>query len=302
MTILFRKYQHPDDYQKISDFLIIHHQTGNLDGNWIQPAWEYMHFHSLLDQTSLEKIGIWEVNERIVAVAHYEWRLGEAFFQFHPAYRNLRVEMLNYAEENLASAAGKDGAKTLCAYINDFDHEFIALVKARGYEQDFEATRPLYCFNISDPIPSLTLPEGFRLTNLAEEPDWAKVHRALYRGFNHPDDPSMTDEDLEDRRRMFDTPTARRDLKIAVSAPNGDFVAFCGMFYEPANKFAYVEPVATDPHYRRLGLGKAAVLEGIQRCAGLGAEIAYVGSDQEFYKSLGFNKVYNSECWIKRWL
>ena len=98
---------------------------------------------------------------------------------------------------------------------------------------------------------------------------------------------------------MFDTPSGRRDLKIVVVAPNGDFVSFCGMFYEPSRHFAYVEPVATDPTYRRLGLGKAAVLEGIRRCGLLGASTAYVGSDQEFYQAIGFTKVFNSECWMK---
>jgi len=48
-----------------------------------------------------------------------------------------------------------------------------------------------------------------------------------------------------------------------------------------------------------MGLGKAAVLEGIRRCGELGATVAYVGSDQEFYKALGFSKVFTSECWIK---
>jgi len=72
------------------------------------------------------------------------------------------------------------------------------------------------------------------------------------------------------------------------------------MWYEPTNRYAYVEPVATDPDYRRMGLGKAAVLEGIRRCVGLGAMVAYVGSDQEFYKSMGFKVIYTSECWLKR--
>lgn len=44
----------------------------------------------------------------------------------------------------------------------------------------------------------------------------------------------------------------------------------------------YVEPVATDPDYRRMDLGKAAVLEGIRRCGELGAEVAYVGSVKDF--------------------
>lgn len=80
---------------------------------------------------------------------------------------------------------------------------------------------------------------------------------------------------------------------------HGELAAFCGMFYEPTHRYAYVEPVATDPAYRRMGLGKAAVLEGIRRCAELGAQTAYVGSVLEFYLALGFKKIYTSECWVK---
>ncbi len=159
--------------------------------------------------------------------------------------------------------------------------------------------RPMASFDIRDPFPPITLPQGFRLTSLAEDCDWAKVHRVLWRGFNHEGDPPMTEEELEDRRKMFDTPKARRDLKIAVEAPDGSFVAFCGIFYEPTNRYAYVEPVTTDPDYRRRGLGRAAVLEGIRRCGELGATVAYVGLNQAFYLSMGFEVIYTSECWEK---
>jgi predicted N-acetyltransferase YhbS len=71
------------------------------------------------------------------------------------------------------------------------------------------------------------------------------------------------------------------------------------MFYEATGRFAYVEPVAVDPTYRRLGLGKAAVLEGIRRCSTLGATVAYVGSDQQFYRSIGFREAYNTGCWLR---
>ena len=42
--IAFRPYHGADDYQRISDFLITNHQPGNADGNWLEPAWEYMHY------------------------------------------------------------------------------------------------------------------------------------------------------------------------------------------------------------------------------------------------------------------
>jgi len=140
------------------------------------------------------------------------------------------------------------------------------------------------------------LPEGFRLKSLADDNDLRKIHRVLWRGFNHEGEP---DEDLEGRRKMQSGPNFRHDLTIVVEAPDGNFVSFCGMWYEKTNRIAYVEPVATDPDYRRMGLGKAAVWEGIRRCGAEGATVAYVGSDQEFYHAIDFNTLHYRNCWTK---
>lgn len=299
MKLTFRNYQYPGDYQKVSEFLIKHHQPGNLDGNWLEPAWEYAHFHPLLDISCLGKFGMWQKSGEIISIVHYGWYLGEAFFQFHPGFHHLRAEMLDYAEAALTRLDPETGRRYLCAYVNDNDLPFLDLVRERGYEKDAEETQPIYKIKNPPDFAPIRLPQGFRLTNLKEECNWEKVHRMMWHGFDHGDDPPMNAEELESRRRMFMTPKARLDLKIVISAPNGDFTAFCGMFYEPTGKYAYVEPVATVPEYRRFGLGKAAVLEGIRRCAELGAEITYVGSDQAFYKSMGFTKVHNTEGWVK---
>ncbi|MDX9992686.1 MAG: hypothetical protein RBS68_11655 [Anaerolineales bacterium] len=53
MTISFRNCQHPADYQCISDFLIANHQPGSQNGNWLKPAWEYMHYHPALQPERL---------------------------------------------------------------------------------------------------------------------------------------------------------------------------------------------------------------------------------------------------------
>jgi ribosomal protein S18 acetylase RimI-like enzyme len=299
MSIIFRHYKSLKDYQAVNDFLIACHRPKNDDGNWLQPAWEYMFAHPYLDRTSLGKIGIWEEHGAIVGVAHYESRLGEAFFEFHPNHRHLSVEMLDYAERNLAGTS-QNGQKILHAFINDMDGEFTSLVKERGYDKNDEESRVMCQFVLPNPFPPIRLPNGFGLTSLAEECDWAKVHRVIWRGFNHEGEPPAGDKALQERRMLFDTPTAQRDLKIAVRAPNGNFVAFCGMFHESKNHFAYVEPVATDPDYRHMGLGKAAVLEGIRRCGLLGATVAYVGNDLPIYRAIGFKNLYISQCWEKK--
>ncbi len=299
MEIKTRQYTHQEDYRKISEFLNKYYLPGNKDGNWLEPSWEYALYHPLLDDEHTTKWRIWENEREIVSFAHYEWHLGEGFFEFHPDFHHLYPEMLDYAEENLIGASRKDGRKFLCAYINDYNQPFLNLVQKRGYEQDHSETRPLYSFSDTEKLKEITLPDGYSLISLADECNWSKVHRVLWRGFNHPGEPPIGEDELVSRQKMFDTPKARRDLKIAVKAPNGDFVAFCGMFFEDQHQYGYVEPVATDPDYRRLGLGKAAVLESVRRCIDLGAKEVFVGSDQQFYQSIGFKKEYTTEAWIK---
>jgi len=98
---------------------------------------------------------------------------------------------------------------------------------------------------------------------------------------------------------MQSGPHFRHDLSIVVKAPNGEYASYAGLWYEPENHTACVEPVATDPDYRRLGLGRAAVLEGIRRCAAEGAEIAFVGSEQPFYSAIGFHPIVRHLRWTK---
>jgi len=289
-----------EDFSRVSDFLITHYLPKNSDGNWLQPAWEYMHTHPFLDENSLDKIRIWEENEEIVAVAHYESRLGEAFFQTHPGFAALKPEMLEYAERSFKGTT-KEGKPYLHVFVNSFDDALKSLVISKGYVRVKTEDRPLAMMRIPDPFPKITVPDGFVVKSLADENDLCKINRVLWRGFNHPGEPPEDDEDIENRRKMQSGPNFRKDLTIVIEAPSGNFVAFAGLWNVPQNNYCYVEPVATDPDFRKMGLGKAAVLEGIRRCGEDGTKVAYVGSDQMFYQKLGLRKIFTSECWKKVW-
>lgn len=296
MTIAERQYTGQKDFDKVGEFLIRHYKPDNQDGNWFQPTWEYMHSHSMCDTEALHKIRIWEDDTEIVAVVHYESSLGEVFFQVHPAYHYLKTEMLDYAEIHLLGTA-KDDTNYIHVFVNDFDTALTNLVSSRGYTLKADWARPISKFAIPDQFPTISVPDGFMLRSLADDNNLMKVDRALHRGFNHEGEPDGTG--IEGRKQAQSVPNYRKDLQIVVEAPNGNFVSYSGLWYEPVNKIAYVEPVATDPDYRRMGLGRACVWEGIRRCAELGATVAYVGSDQEFYKAIGFKVLYKSQCWIK---
>lgn len=297
MAPALRQCAGPADFPAISAFLYELYRPDNADGNWLQPTWEYAYTHPWFDDASVGRIGIWEDGGAIVAVALYELRLGEAFFNVRPGYERLKPEMLRYAEQRLAGE-GEDGALRLAAYINDWDAGFEAEARARGYAHAPDGDRPMSQLAIPAGFAPPGVPAGFRLLSMADENDLAKADRVLWRGFDHPGEPPA--DGPAGRARMQSGPHFRTDLTIVVAEPGGAFVAFAGLWLDHVNRIAYVEPVATDPDYRRLGLGRAAVLEGVRRCGALGASVAYVGSTQPFYQSMGFRHLFTARCWQRR--
>jgi predicted N-acetyltransferase YhbS len=291
-----RRFAGGSDYERVSDFLIGLYLPGNRDGNWFQAEWEYAYTHPWFDESSTDRIGIWEDEGRIVGVVTYELRLGTAGFQTAAGYGSLKPVMLSYAEANLARTED-EGQLHLKVWVNDFDDAFEAIVAARGYVRLPDSDHPMSQLTIPNPFPRICVPDGFLLQSLADENDLYKVHRVLYRGFNHPGEP--TREGAELRRKMQSGPHFRKDLTVVAVAPSGDYASYGGTWYDALNRFGYVEPVATDPDYRRQGLGTAVVMEGIRRCGALGATVAYVGSDQRFYLSMGFRRLFTQNCWVK---
>jgi predicted N-acetyltransferase YhbS len=292
-----RHYHQAADYERVGQFLLRTYGTKGGHINWLQPRWEYMHYHPLIRDVDLSAIGVWEAGGEIVAVVHPEHGMGTAYFEIDPEYSHLKAQMVRYAEEQLSILS--DDVRRLRVYINDQDDDFQNLAAEVGYEKSKDC-EPMSHLLIPDPFPRIPLPAGFRLKTLAEDNDLRKVDRVLWRGFDHGDAPP--EDGIADREFMQSAPNFRKELNVVVEAPDGQFVSYCGMWYERVHAIAYVEPVATDPEYRRLGLGRAAVLEGVRRCGALGARVACVGSAQPFYRSLGFRQVYNRSAWEREWL
>jgi len=299
MGIKHRHYDHTTDYEAVSKFLIRSHRTttGGPHRNWLEPRWEYMHHHPAIfdQQESLSRCGIWFEGDAVVAVVHFEHRLGIVYLQIDPAHAELKREMLEVAAEHLAGDF-KIG-RAVHVYLDEQDDEWHQIALELGYERMIdEGFTEVTAMLAATALPeTIDVPDGFEIIGLDEDDDVRKVHRVMHRGFNHEGEPP--EDGLDDRRRKLSAPSLRKDLTVVARAPNGDFVSFCGMWIDAVNRIAMVEPVATDPDYRRQGLGTVVVLEGIRRCAAEGATVAYVGSDQVFYKSMGFEPAYCHRIW-----
>ena len=296
MSITFNNYNpNPlfgEDYFALRKFLI-----GLDNHNYHFGRWDWMITHSYLDKNGLPYIGLWEENGEIVAAATYDCGLGKAFLLILKGYRRLWEEMLVYAKDALA----KDGQFKVSIPDGDLDMQEAAMRNGFYPTQDKECDA-IYPINI-DKI-HYTLPKGFTITSMADTYNLYQYGQVLWKGFGHeangegpfvPKQDELSEWDIE-----FKRPNCNLDLKIAVAAPNGDFVSYCGMWQDSTSKSALVEPVATDPAYRKMGLGKAAVLEAVRRCGTLGAKQAYVGSSQQFYYSIGFRPYATSTWWEQK--
>ncbi len=297
MSYQIRPYRHDQDFDRVGEFLIEQYRGGDNPLLWIQPRWEYMHYHPFIKKTDITKIGVAEVDGAVVGVVHHEHDEGIIYFQVQPEYEQINAPLFDYAEAMFGSKEAETGRERLAILINEADLTLRRLAAERGYEENVDFREVTSRYDLNKGVPDVTLPEGFHLQSLAEENDLRKINQVLWRGFDHPGPPP--DEEIQGRKEMQEAPNFMHDLTIVAVAPNGDYVSFCGIWIVPENGITYVEPVTTDPDYRRMGLGKAVVLEGIRRTIPLGSEVAWVGSGQEFYMAMGFEKSYRATAWVK---
>ncbi len=292
-----RLYRRLDDYEAVSRFLIEVYEGGDTLLNWMQPRWEYMHAHPLIEKCPLERIAVFEDDGNIVGVAHPEEKPTFVYFQRRPGYDHILPAMFDHADEFFGGPSIVLHRKIIGLFISDFDKPLETEAVTRGYELLPGYHEGYSKYSLSNPIPPVPLPDGFRIQSLADENDHQKINRCLWRGFNHEGEVPV--EEAADTGLAQGAPNFRKDLTIVAVAPDGEYVSYGGMWHETTNRFGYVEPVATDPGYRRLGLARAVVLETLRRVRADGAEVAWVGSDQEFYKAIGFKKKFQRNLWVK---
>ena len=82
MRITFKNYNSEpfftENYIKVRDFLIRINSDKLYTLRFLWGAWEWAVTHGGRDQNNLDKIGLWEDDGKLVALATYECQLGEA--------------------------------------------------------------------------------------------------------------------------------------------------------------------------------------------------------------------------------
>lgn len=303
-----RKAYEDGDFVRIRDFLKYSLFKDPSLKNWLIDRWNFGRYfsqtmHGTFD-TWPETVGIWEdENGEIVAVVNSEGEVintkaGNAFLQLGNSNFSdgFLSELIDYAERNLALTTDEG------TYINVFADEDAFQIQELLKERDYtllEWKDPMSCLDVSDCF-KVELPEGFRIADANEVSDWHKgfAHGRAF-GYYKNDRP---DDDMAELcyRALRNAPDYHPELDLSIIDMNGEIASFAGVWYDDMNKIGILEPVGTIPKYRRMGLAKAVVHAAINKAVEMGAKRIYVGSDQQFYLSLGFKVMYYKQIWQKK--
>ncbi len=243
----------------------------------------------------LANMRVWPARDGTLSAAAWLDPPGSSDFVIDPAYPSRMEEALVWLE----AASHHDGASALSIVVGDGDNRRLAALTRRGYART-STGNVRHARDLDGDIMPQVLPNGFLLRHVASNDEItarAAVESAAFGG-----------EVTAGLWRLLTTRLTRYDatLDLIVLAPDGRGASACTCWYDQATRTGEVEAVGTAPAFRRMGLCRAVILEGLRRLQARGAtrvelytNIGNVAS-AALYASCGFAVAGEDYAWTKQ--
>lgn len=298
-TLTSRLYENENDLQQMYNLL--------MEGRLLTNDWHYAHIGELAFNYFMvtchlnpqEYIRLWHDNEKLVGYAilgedpsfdcqvlpEYEWSgiENEALIWVETRINELRKYDNNKQwRENLVSGSRQDDAKRI-AFLEQHDFQYCG---------DFAEVN-MIC-SLDEPIPTPQLPDGYQVREVlptGEITKRASVQREVWQPWTAG---NVSDDDYA---RFMQLPGYHRELDLVAVAPNGVIVAYANGWVDPVNKIGDFGPVGALQAYRRQGLTRAVLIEGLHRMKSYGMNRVCVSTGvsnvpaEQLYESIGFKTV-----------
>jgi mycothiol synthase len=190
---------------------------------------------------------------------------------------NLEPLILDWAAERLRAVA-RERAKLsrLQTHVREDQTGRLALLRELGFAIDrysYVMTRDL-----AEPIAAPQILEGFTIRELAgdqEAEHWVEMYNLSF-----IDHPNHHPGSVEQVQHYLAEPIYRPELNLVAIAPDGTFAGFCWAVINPqenarsGRNIGHIEVLGTRRGFRRIGLGRALLLEMLQRLQRAGMDSA----------------------------
>ncbi|OQY86339.1 MAG: hypothetical protein B6D40_01600 [Anaerolineae bacterium UTCFX3] len=292
-----RLYESQRDFEQMQDLL--------MEARSLTHDWRYSHVGELafnyfmvaIHLNPQEHIRLWHDNEKLVGYAI----LGEdpAFdWQLLPEYEwsGIEIEALMWAEARTDELRKHDKKRWdggLVSGSRQDDIHRIAFLEQQGFQYCGDFAEVNMMRSLDEPIPESRLPDGYQVREVSETEltNRATIQREVW----HPWTVGNVSDD--DYARFMQLPGYYRDLDIVSIAPNGVIAAYVNGWIDPLNKIGDFGPVGALETFRRQGLTRAALLEGLRRMKAYGMNRVCISTGvsnvpaKQLYESIGFKIV-----------
>ncbi len=267
--------------------------------------WHYTHVGELLFNffmiachlDLLRHIRLWFDGEQLVGYA----MLGEdpSFdWQVFPAYEWCGIEEQAMAwGENLVSELYKEDSQKwggpIVSGARQDNNLRCAFLEHFGFHPggEFSEVNMLRSFN--KPIPNYVIPAGFMVRSVSDEDiaNRADVQHEVWQPW------SVGNVSEKDYALLMQLPGYQLDLDIIAVAPDGEIASYVNCWIDPVNKIGDFGPVGARSAYRRMGLTRAVLIEGLRRMQAYGMNRVCVSTGvsntpaKNLYESIGFKTV-----------
>ncbi len=270
-----------EQYEEIYLFLSKSADKGyNEHFHWAR--FEWMMCHSFLDVDALTYIAIFrDSSGEIVGLITFDTSYKDRAYIIHAVSdKELLSAMVEYVVEKGSSVK-----------VNSQDTALIEVLQEYHFHNRGKADCVLE-FDLENDL-QYVIPYGYSISPEHFEIDNRKYQLVIHKGFDNDGIPEKWSDELLKPSAHFNS-----DLKIFALDLSKEYCSHCGIWYTHGAT-AYIEPVATVPQCRKLGLATAVVYEAMARAKKSGAKRAIVISDQNFYHRIGFKESSEYDTWTR---
>ena len=225
-------------------------------------------------------------------VPEYEWS-------------GIEAEAMDWAETRLIELRKRDAKRwsgNIVSGARQNNAERIAFLEQRGFRYSGEFAEVNMLRSLDEPIPESTLPAGCQVRAVADAGEISN-RAAAQREVWHPWTVGNVSD--EDYAYFMQLPGYHRDLDVVAVTPDGVMAAYVNGWIDPVNRIGDFGPVGALPAYRRQGLTRAALLEGLRRMQARGMDRVCISTGVSnapalrLYESIGFKIVNKTLDYVK---
>lgn len=307
------------DIQAIADLINTCHQADQIDRYTSVADLEADLKHPRLDPS--RDLRLWEDGDRQVVAFAELWTEAEMcnplegglWFQIHPRVRqtDLPAQLLAWAEARMRQIGGDRGVNVcLRGSGRESQTNRIQFFETNGFKADrWFHTMGQSLVDVSPAQPQI--PDGFIIRPVRgteEAAAWVEMfNQSFIDHWNHHD---LTLEDYY--HEVEHDPEYKPELDLVAIAPDGTLAGFCvAAIYTADNKQrncreGWINLLGTRRGFRRMGLGRALLQQGLQCLQKQGITYAKIGVDSQnpnqaftLYESAGFQHLYTCPTFVK---